>query len=51
MIMKETNIGIHELLYGGASWQEVAEKNKEGQPRSQAKYSLNDFTQWRELKL
>ena len=47
MIMKDTKIGFHELLYGGTSWEEVADKNKDGQPRSQAKYSLNEFTMWR----
>ena len=51
MVMKETNIGFHELLYGGCSWEEVAEVNREGVPRSQAKYPLNDFTIWREKNL
>jgi hypothetical protein len=51
MIMKETSIGFHELLYGGVSWEHVADKTSQGQPRSQSKYSLNDFTTWREQKL
>ena len=51
MVMKETSIGFHELLYGGSSWETVADRSKEGPARSQSKYSLNDFTVWRDLKL
>ena len=51
MIMKETTIGFHELLYGGASWSTIAETNSQGIPRSQSKFSLNDFTTWRDQKL
>ena len=29
----------------------MADKNREGVARSQSKYSLNDFTQWREKQL
>lgn len=51
MVMKETTLGFHELLYGGNSWENVADKNSQGASRTQSKYSLNDFTTWREQKL
>ena len=46
LIMRETSLNIHELLYGGEKWEELCDGT--GLGRSQAKYSLSDFSSWKE---
>ena len=43
MIMNETSLNLHELLYGGESWDEICDSATSSQTYTQSKYSFNYF--------
>ena len=43
MIMNETNLKLHELLFGNTSWEEIEDRTSP-QTRSQAKILLSEFS-------
>jgi len=46
MVMNETNLNLHEMLYGCISWDEICDGM--GQGRTQSKLALSDFSNWKE---
>lgn len=46
MLMNETSLNLHELLYGNTKWEEICDGT--GQGKTQAKLALSDFSNWKE---
>lgn len=43
MIMNETNLKLHELLYGNTAWEDIEDKTCP-QTRTQSKFLLSEFS-------